>query len=70
MHFELKPKDKKITDVTSLKLDVEGQDLKAFSYLDTLENEVSFSFEGLKEQKIPVKKFHYEPPKGAEVTDL
>jgi outer membrane lipoprotein-sorting protein len=70
LHFELKPKQGKMTDVTQLKLEISGKNLKYVSYFDNLENEVSFSFDELKEEKIPDDKFSYRPPKDAEVTDL
>lgn len=70
VHFELQPKNKKISDVTMLKMNIKGRTLRAFSYVDSLENEVSFTFDDLKEEKVSKSKFHYQPPKGAEVTDL
>lgn len=69
-HFELKPNDKKNAEVMLLKLEIHDKSLKRISYIDSLENEVSFSFSDLKEEKIPAKKFRYKPPKGAEVSEM
>jgi outer membrane lipoprotein-sorting protein len=68
-HYELKPLDKK-SDVKILKIDLDGKALKSIAYVDALENEVTFTFDRFREEKISADKFMYKPPKGAMVNDL
>ncbi len=62
-HYELKPKNKKITEVTLLRLDLKGDSLKALSYNDELENQVKFVFDNLKEEKVADKNSITSRPK-------
>jgi chaperone LolA len=68
--FDLAPVKAKNADVKSLQLVIHGDTLKSISFTDSLDNEVSFKFDDLEEQKVSAKKFKYEPPKGAEVSDV
>ena len=68
--YVLKPKSKKISEVVSLTIEVKKGVLSQVSYIDSLQNEVSFIFKNLKEEKLSEKKFQYRPPRGAEVTAL
>ena len=68
--FELVPKNTKLSDVKKLRIDFDGEKLKSVAYLDSVENRVTFTFKRLKEETVSEKKFKYEPPKGAEVSEV
>lgn len=68
-HYELKPVSKN-SDVKTLKVELDGDTLKSVSYVDSLDNEVSFSFDRFKEEKVSADKFVYKPPQGVEVNEL
>jgi chaperone LolA len=68
-HFELKPVDKR-SDIKRLKINLDGKALKSVAYVDALDNEVTFTFDRFREEKVSADQFTYKPPKGAEVNDL
>lgn len=68
-HYELKPVSKK-SDVKTLKVELKGDALKSVTYVDSLDNEVSFVFDHFREEKVSAEKFVYKPPKGVEVNEL
>jgi outer membrane lipoprotein carrier protein len=68
--FDLVPKNPKINEVKKLRIDFDDADLKLISYTDNLDNQVTFTFRHFREKSISEKKFKYEPPKDAVVTEV
>jgi len=64
------PKDKKKTEVRALDIVLRGKELAGIAYQDDRENRVSFEFTDLVREAIPLDKFKYKPPKGANVTEM
>lgn len=68
-HYELRPVSRR-SDVKILKVNLDGDELESVAYVDSLDNEVTFTFEHFREEKISADRFVYKPPKGAEVNEL
>lgn len=69
--FTFVPKDKKSGgEVTMLEVALKEKDIERITYVDEVENKVSFIFSELTRGDVPAAKFSYKPPKNAEVTEI
>jgi outer membrane lipoprotein-sorting protein len=68
--YDFKPIDKNKTEVQYLQIGLKDKNVERVVYEDQVENKVSVVFSDLVKGKVPPEKFHYVPPKNAEITDI
>lgn len=68
--YSFEPKNKKKTEIRRLDITLDGADLRGIAYRDDRENRVAFEFTDLVREAVPAEKFKYQPPKGANVTEM
>lgn len=71
-NYDFVPKEPKTSEVQSLALilDSKNKEIKKVTYTDTVENKVEFEFSETEKTDVPKNRFQYEPPKGADITEL